>query len=981
MRQVQVCSQGHRWDPVADRRPDEHARWNICPTCGNSVEMFSLHDTSHRLNGNGSESGPHPSGNGKVVPPADPGIPGYEVLGIIGYGGVGVVYKARETARDRLVAIKMLSAGLRARPGELARFQREAQAAAQIRHPNIVQILDVGERDGSPFVVMEFMDRGNLLDAVAGNPLPARTAAEIVEMVARGMETAHRSGIIHRDLKPANILLGEPPADLDPATPAYATLQLLGQPRVADFGLAKRIDEDGIQTKTGAVVGTPCYMAPEQAMGQARSVGPQADVYALGAILYQCLTAEPPFKAPTMLETLDQVRSQEPVPPSRLKPGVPRELETICLKCLEKNPANRYGSAGHLADDLQRFLQGQTIQARPMPLWFRQARWLARHGMATVVVLLAVTSLILASVLMRSWPGKGRGIIAQEKTSVAHFANFVKIHGVPVGISPLTPEQAGRRGLSFRFHQRGNLVEKVEAIDRQGNLTNRHGVTTYLGPAESNRGLQGQFFSLPTVPSGFLMTMPGRVSLRIGPLDQGGPCSWEYQRDEHGNLTREVARDRVGRIVWTFQLTSKDIGNYTDERGLVLSRAGSGATYVQLVYDEKGRESEVRFLGRNGKPRPDVFGIFGRRFEHDDRGLVTFLSFVGARNRPVTHPFGYAQIKRRWDALGNLLEESYLDLAGNLARGTRGAGLRWTYNADGNPTLMETFGLDRKPTSGYRMSYDDRGNLVTMANLTPQTTGPVRFHFDYDSRDNCIRTRYFDAADKPIADPGSGSYGVERSHDDQGRVVTAVYLGQDGKPALALANSEGGFLTRRKYVQTRYAYNDRGQVTEESYFGFRGEPVTDAGGVASYRYKFDDAGRNTELALFGPDGSPVNNSQGIARTVWTYDDQGRLEETASFDAGGRLAMGPEIDEDDPFPEYSPLMQAMETRGRLIEFAGGRLLFTYDDRGNLEQISLVGPNCDPDGDQLGVARVVARYDTLGGLAIPVEEGLEDEVGSL
>jgi serine/threonine-protein kinase len=281
-------------------------------------------------------------------------IPGYEVEALLGRGGMGLVYKARHLGLNRFVALKMLIAGAYAGPHERARFQREAEAVASLRHAHIVQVHDVGDHEGWPYFTMEFLEGGSLAQALAGTPQPAGQAAALVSTVAGAVEVAHKSGIVHRDLKPANILLT---AD--------------GTPKVSDFGLARRLGgEDGL-TRTGAALGTPSYMAPEQASGQAGAVGPAVDVYALGAILYELLTGRPPFRAETAAETLRQVIDQEPMPPSRLNSIVPRDLETICLQCLHKDPGRRYATAAALAEDLDRFLRGEAIAARP-------ERWLGR---------------------------------------------------------------------------------------------------------------------------------------------------------------------------------------------------------------------------------------------------------------------------------------------------------------------------------------------------------------------------------------------------------------------------------------------------------------------------------------------------------------------------------------------------------------------------------------------------------------------------
>jgi WD40 repeat protein len=317
-------------------------------------------------------------GDSAVSPEADahnsgtPAVPGYEVLGVQGRGGMGVVYKARHLALKRTVALKMVLAGGHAGPGELARFRIEAEAVARLQHPNIVQIHDVGESEGHPYCTLEFVAGGSLADRLAGTPQAPREAAALVQTLAHAIDAAHRQNIVHRDLKPANVLL----------TPD-------GMPKITDFGLAKQLDNASGQTQSGAIIGTPSYMAPEQATGDVRTIGPAADIYALGAILYEMLTGRPPFKGATVLETLEQVCTEEPVAPSQLQAKTPRDLETICLKCLRKEPGKRYGSAADLADDLERFREHTPILARPVRAWERALKWARRRpALATLSALL-----------------------------------------------------------------------------------------------------------------------------------------------------------------------------------------------------------------------------------------------------------------------------------------------------------------------------------------------------------------------------------------------------------------------------------------------------------------------------------------------------------------------------------------------------------------------------------------------------------------
>ncbi|HND55049.1 MAG TPA: serine/threonine-protein kinase, partial [Pirellulaceae bacterium] len=363
-----------------------------------------------------------------------PRLPGYEVLELIGRGGMGVVYKARDLRLQRLVALKMISAGAAAGPEMLDRFRAEARAVASLQHPHLVQIYEVGEQDGRPYLVFEFMAGGSLDARLGGAPQSPRSSAQLIKTVAQAIQFAHSRGFIHRDLKPANILLTGP---LSPASDSGAKAGSAAKsaaksgesdasssrpgldapfgenrssrnvratsdswreresdlPKVGDFGLAKHLESGEPQTRTGAILGTPSYMAPEQADGRSRAIGPTSDVYALGAILYEMLTGRPPFRAPTVLETLDQVRQAEPVSLRRIQPTVPRDLETICLKCLQKDSSRRYESAGALADDLDRFLHDEPVLARPVSTTERTWRWCRRHPVvATLAVLLLVVT-------------------------------------------------------------------------------------------------------------------------------------------------------------------------------------------------------------------------------------------------------------------------------------------------------------------------------------------------------------------------------------------------------------------------------------------------------------------------------------------------------------------------------------------------------------------------------------------------------------
>jgi WD40 repeat protein len=325
-----------------------------------------------------------------------PTLNGFAVQRELGRGGMGVVYQARDERLGRWVALKMLRTRDYADVESRARFRSEAEVVARLQHPNIVQIFEVGEQEGQPFLTLEFVAGGNLAQHAGGVPQPLRKAAELVALLARAVQHAHEHGVIHRDLKPANVLLS---AD--------------GTPKITDFGLAKRLPLTqpsppggegrvrGVQTESGIIVGTASYMAPEQAGGRSREVTAAADVYALGAILYELLTGRPPFQGESPMETILQVLHTDPVPPSRLVPKVARDLECICLKCLEKEPARRYGTASALAEDLGRFLNGEPIHARPASSWERAWKWARRRpaiaALSAAVVLVTVIGFALVT--------------------------------------------------------------------------------------------------------------------------------------------------------------------------------------------------------------------------------------------------------------------------------------------------------------------------------------------------------------------------------------------------------------------------------------------------------------------------------------------------------------------------------------------------------------------------------------------------------
>jgi WD40 repeat protein/serine/threonine protein kinase/tetratricopeptide (TPR) repeat protein len=367
-----------------------------------------------------------------------PTIPGYEILGELGRGGMGVVYKAEQLRLKRLVALKMILAGPHAGTDELERFVMEAEAAARLQHANIVQIYEIGEHEGRPYFSLEYVEGGSLADRLNGKPQPPRAAAHLVESLARAMHYAHEKGIVHRDLKPANILLQKseipnpkserssiseirtPRSEPAPASDLRFRISDF-HPKVTDFGLAKKLDDDSRQTRTGSILGTPNYMSPEQATGQVHAVGPKCDIYSLGAILYELLTGRPPFEGESAYDTLRRVATTEPVAPRALIGGLPRDVETICLKCLHKDSRRRYADAVELARDLRRFQDDEPILARPTPAWERAVKWARRRPGAAALLATGVFVLFAVAAVGFLWNAELR---ARAEREVRHSAEL-----------------------------------------------------------------------------------------------------------------------------------------------------------------------------------------------------------------------------------------------------------------------------------------------------------------------------------------------------------------------------------------------------------------------------------------------------------------------------------------------------------------------------------------------------------------------------
>jgi serine/threonine-protein kinase len=460
--------------------------------------------------------------------------PGYQLLGVLGRGGMGVVYKARQTALNRVVALKMMLAGGHAGPTALARFRKEAEAAC-LEHPHIVRIYDFGQHEGLPYLCMEYVDGGNLAQKAAGKAQPPREAAQLIATLADAVQYAHERGVIHRDLKPANVLLTS-----------------AGEAKIGDFGLAKLVNAGSGQTHSGILLGTPSYMAPEQAAGKPADIGPGTDVYALGATFYELLTGAPPFRAGGALETLQQVVTLEPAPLSRLSSGIPSDLECICLRCLRKDPRDRYANAGELAVDLRRFLTGVPVGTARTASSGRLLEWLRRQWRPGVLSLVAVVLLtLLGGIVLYALDRDG---VVSSEVKITRF-RIPTANSYPEGIT-VGPD--------------GNLWFTMHATNRIGRITPAGAIREFVLEVPTTAAIHTRGpFGITAGPDGNLWFAEGfGPRAGIGRISPKGKIT-EFQvlsRDSGGYNSITLGPD--GRL-WFTECNAAIIGCIDPESGKI----------------------------------------------------------------------------------------------------------------------------------------------------------------------------------------------------------------------------------------------------------------------------------------------------------------------------------------------------------------------------------------------------------------------------
>jgi DNA-directed RNA polymerase subunit RPC12/RpoP/tRNA A-37 threonylcarbamoyl transferase component Bud32 len=835
-------------------------------------------------------------------------VPGYEVLELLGRGGMGVVYKARHIKLNRLVALKMMAPNTKVDARVLERFRREAEAVAQLQHPNIVQIFEVGEFDGLPFFSLEFADGGSLDKMLDGKPLPARQAASLVRTLAQAVQYAHERGVVHRDLKPANVLLDRKSGTTAPVQGAVsdASVMLMRTTlKITDFGLAKRLDTDEGQTQAGAILGTPSYMAPEQAEGKGKEAGPSVDVYALGAILFEMLTGQPPFKGSAPMQTVAQVLYSEVRSPSKLAPGVPRDLETICLKCLDKRPEKRYATAADLAADLGRYLDDRPITARRAGPWERLMKWRRRApGMAAMVV---VGVVLLALAALGGWWYWD----TNYRQKVEYYAHVVRRNGVPEGLDRVSESAARRRAVAYKFYRRGGRVEQMDVVNGSGQLRAR-----------------------PAAPA---------LLVREAELERGNPreCRYKYSWDQQGKLLEEVAEDRLGNVLWALHYTTPNAAYHTDARGRPRARTGYGAAHLEYIWTSEGYEREEHFLDYNGKPAPNDEGVYGIRYSTDQRGLVVEAAqldenYEAIRNRAAR----WTRATAKYDDAGNRVEVSFAAADDNPVNNRQGyARCKVKFDDRGNETEWAFLGTDGEPANckaGFAritFEYDDRGNLTAWSFFGTDDEpilikeGYARVTARYDERGNQTERAFHGTDGKPVF-AAAGFARVTAAHDGHGLQTEQSFFGTDGRPV----------LSKDGYARLTSKYDDRGNETERTFLGIDSKPVLTADGYSRYTVVYDERDNETERAFFGTDDEPARHRDGYARVTTKYDERGNKVEVGYYLGDNRPAVHAD--------------------------GYARLRAKFDDRGNRTEVAYFGPDTKPAADLHGVARYTYTYDEGG-----------------
>jgi len=865
----------------------------------------------------------------------------YEIKGELGRGGMGVVYRARQITLNRIVALKMLTG--RYGKDELTRFLAEAETAAGLHHTNIIQIYEVGEMDGAPFFAMEYVESGSLADRLRAGPLEPRDAAQLLISVARALHFAHRNHVVHRDMKPANILL-------DPE----------GVPKVADFGIAKRLTGNAALTLSGAIIGTPTYMAPEQAKGTSRDVGAPADVYSLGAILYETLAGRPPFLPDESDTALTfRVITEDPVSPAFYRPGIPRDLETICMKCLEKEPRDRYESAAAFAEDLRRYLDDESIVARPPTTVVRTVKWIRRNPWRFVASGAVILALAWGTQRLWRWEFYQRPRL--EYAAVVDYVN-----GVLEPAARLEPKDLSRNPVHLRLTRSGRSgpIILIEVLNVRGHPAV---LRTVQNPE-----------AIPIYMEGVLGAQPN---------SEKSPESTKLEfRYTEGKLSEVTARDRNGGVTWRL-LYDRDLpegsggtvrARYVNVQGFNAA-SRNAATHLAAQRDAQGRDAKLTFFNSTGEPTPNGEGVYGYRVVRDGAGRTTLLTNLDREGKPVANRAGVIAVACGWDGNGRLIRVELRDGEGHATVSNGVAATTIEYDSAGNVIRQTRLGADGKLARSagtnwvtQEITRNEHGEVVgrkySRGEADGGTTLIAQWTIAYDD--------FGHPADLRIA--GAVNWRTAFRRDASGNVIEEKYLDAEGRPVAG----ETGYAIKRR----AYEFGPQGSRWVETYFDTSGAKTYGNGGYHRLITEFGPTGV-LQRSIF-EDLDPAQFRYYRDVSVAEYDAQGKLRRnvTRHEDEKGQLALNAGL-------KYALLEQSFDESGRVfLEWeigcaeGAGAPAFSYDSEYHRTgaRKRRVRQACDAERKPLPYistgtgARTEEEFDSLDRLERMYESGFNEKV---
>ena len=901
-----------------------------------------------------------------------PDFPGYEVIGILGRGAMGVVYKARQQAANRIVAVKTLPADKNIEIQDLRRFVGEAEAAGMVTHPSIIQIYEVQTDSSIPFFSMEYLAGETLAERIAKQLPTPRQAAALLAVLADAVHAAHTAGVIHRDLKPSNILFTTSPSPnvLNPWDGETTA-------KISDFGLARYGDSAGL-THTGDLLGTPYYMAPEQARGDNRAVDQRADIWALGVILYECLTGHRPFTAGSISGILDSLLNMDPVSPRIHRSDVPRDLNSICMKCLHKDPSRRYAVAADLAEDLKRFLAYLPTVARPVGLWERLVKWRRRNPVWSGVLV----AILLTIVYVAWW------LDANVRTHTKYYSEIITRYGVKEGYRELTSAERSARAWVYRVSRRAGRVIEVVTLAAQDQ------------PSEfaSNDGV---------IP---------RNSERTG-FETSGVYRFRYEYDATGRLVEEVALGRLGNELYRLHFTTKTTAHYTNpsglpkaastlnenidvpvslsigehsyvpSTGLPRARTHSGVVYLRFEWTPEGYTAAEFYSDADGRPRPNDGGIYGKRWDVRPDGLRRGVTFIGRDGRPAVSSIErYATVRYESNEFGKTTRLEYFDANGRPCQDRNGvAKSEMTYDDVGNLIFYHMLDSGGNPTeyvpdghASSRREYDSSGHLVRWEFLGRDgrpcwlNRGYAIIAYRYDKRGRRFAEDYL----APDGKPGRlTTYisGIRRRFDQQDNVVEYEYLGPDGRLC-----RDDKWVAR--VIQT---VDHWGRITARRYFGPDGHPCWDSEGVGGFVQEYGAAGQVARFICVDPKGHKVACRSGYAVRAMHYDSRGNPVRTNYFDTDNTGCLNDNFYHkiDRKFNDDGLEIETSfyDVNGQPARDNSGVSVYQrmYDADGNLAVIRYYGPDGLPCANTNGVFSKRMKYDRYGRMLETRYFGVDDK----